>query len=139
MVDDDAVALVVQWASQHHNATVAGADRRTHCGAVVHALMDAGQLPVEHAASAEAVCRRGCDRGAKARAPQRLRSARGKDFCLELRFGLDLLERFGAGFDEFGRNGERAGAVMSGMDFDGAGQVACCTLREMHYDLQLRW
>ena len=66
VIDDDAVAFKVERAREDHDAAIGCAYRRAHRGAEIHALVNAGQLAVEHAARAKAVGRRGSNGRAKA-------------------------------------------------------------------------
>ena len=123
VVDDHAVALVVERRGEHHHAAVAGAHRRSHPRAKVHPLVNAGQFAVEDAPRAEAVGRRGVHRRAKVARPQRLRRARGKDAVFELDLGLNLFQLLRAGRDKPRRDSQRFRPVVRGMDFDSAAQV----------------
>jgi len=128
VIDDHAVARVVERLSQHHYTAIAGAHRRSRRGAKIQSLVIAGQLAVEDAPRAESLgLRRGHGR-AEVALPQRFRSAGGIGFFSEQLVGSDLLERLGTGLDELRRNGERAGGVVGGMNLDGAAQGARAAL-----------
>src|SRR6266567_4889383 len=125
MVDDDAVAFVIERPCQHYHPAVAGMNRRTCGGVKVCSLMNARQLAVEHAPRAEAVCWLGRQRRVKTAVPKRLGGACGKDLALDLGFCLDLLEGFGAWLNKFGSHTQRAGTITCRMNRDNAAQVLC--------------
>lgn len=103
----------------------------------VHPLVDAGELAVEHTASAEAVSGRSGNGRPKARRPKGLAGAGGKYLCLEVGFGFDLCERCRIGFDEFGRDGKRTGAIVGGMNLDGTGKLSHFAARpDRSFDLR---
>ena len=88
VVDDDAVAFVIERTRQHHHAAVAGANRCANSRAKIHALVDAVQLAVEDAPRAEAVRGRSGHRRTKISGPQRLCCARRKHFRFQARLPL---------------------------------------------------
>jgi len=97
--------------------------------------VDAGELPVEHAAGAEAVgwwCFYG---RMEIAVPQGLWRAGSEDFCFDLGGCGDFFLLLGAGLDELRGDGEFAGAVVGGMDLDGPAEVArsrwglCCDVQ----------
>lgn len=79
----------------------------------VGAFMDAGQLAVEGAASAEAVSRFSRNGSDKAARPEWSIGGCGKGFFFGLPRSLDNFELFGARFDEFRLDGDGTGPVVS--------------------------
>ncbi len=124
VVDHDAVAFVVEVLGEEDGACVSGEDGGAGGGAEVGALVDAGELAVEGAAGAEAVRQgstgRVVDGGRKTSRPEGFVGFFGLGESLGFYFavGFDFLLLFGAGFDEFGWDGDGGGVVAGGVDLD---------------------
>lgn len=138
VIDDDAVAFVIERPGEHYDAAIAGAHGSAGGGAEVRTLVYAGELAVEHAAGSKAVSGLGRDRGVKAAVPERLGRRSCKYFGLEPALCLDLFHCRGIGFNEFRRDAERAGAVMSGAHFDGSREIAYRPVAHVGFDIERR-
>ena len=128
MVDHDAVAFVKELLCEDHCPGISSEYGGAGWGAEVGAFVNAGELAVEGAAGAEAVRGGGFDGGLKVAGPKGILGA----VICGCREGCFL--GFGGGFDEFlifraGLNkswfdGDGAGAVVGGADWDLYRQVA---------------
>ena len=90
--------------------------------------MDAGEFAIDSPARAEAVCGGGFHWGLEVAGPEWILSSVVFGCCVGCFFGfgggLDKFLVFGARFHEFGFDGDGAGAVVGGTDWDRHRQVA---------------
>lgn len=118
VVDDDAVAFVVERTREHDASGVDGSDRGSGFGVVVEAAVDAGERSVEDASGAEGVCAgRDTERRGEATGPCGTGCGFGERLVLDDFVGGDDLKGFGVGLNEFVGNGE--GHLLVGRCFDG--------------------
>ncbi len=132
VVDDHAVALVVERPRQHHHAAISRAHHRSRPRAKIHALVNARELAVEGAPRAEAVGRRGVNRCAKIAGPERLGRARRKHFFFERDLGFDPGQLLRIRRNKLRRNGQRAGEVVRLVNLNAAAQIshaAACSVQ----------
>ncbi len=134
MVDHHAVAFVEELAGEDDFAGVGGTDGRAGGGAEVHATMNAGELAVEGAASAERVGGGGVDRLGEGPGPFRFGCGVGEDFVFDLLVGSDLFLRCGVRLDEVWGNADCGGAVVGGGDGDLAGDVEGFAVRGSRFE-----
>jgi len=134
VIDDDAVALVVERARENDGAAIRCPDHGANGGTEIHALVNAGELAVEGAAGAEAVGGWSVNRCAEGAGPKGFGGAGGEGALFEDAIGFDLFELVRAGRDKFRRHGEDAGAVVRGMDSDGLGEIAHSMFGEVDVD-----
>jgi YD repeat-containing protein len=129
VVEDHAVALVVELAREHHHAIVAGVHRRSHAGAKIHPLVHACELAVKGPPRPKAVCRRSPHRRAKIPAPQGLRRTLAEDLLLQRNLIFNFLDRLCRRLHELGRNRQHARAVMRRMNLH---RARCLLRRAAH-------
>ena len=135
VVDHDAISLEIKWLREDDGAGVAGQDGGAAVGAEVRALVDTGELAVEHPAGSKAVGGLSIYRCNEIAGPERMVGAFGEGFFFGFGGSFDPFLVFGARFDEFRLNGNRTGAVVRGVNGYGRGDFARGIVG-MHGDLQ---